>query len=240
MQGLWIGQLVLLAALSCVLVSKGWWRSFPRFAAYTFFNLSSGVVEYFVFQNPRIYFYTFIVIEALAIVLGLGVVYEIFDHLFSSQQALRRLATWSFATAVILLVGLGFIVLQVHGSGLKNIGFAILKTEEAARLIEVGLLAFLFVCSGTFGLHWRQPVFGIALGLSIFTSLELILVTLRTYFGVNPSLAFNIARMLSFCLGLTVWIGYILVPERAPSASDLPDQSQLEQWNRAVMELIHQ
>jgi len=30
------------------------------------------------------------------------------------------------------------------------------------------------------------------------------------------------------------------VPEHAPATTELPQPSQLEQWNQAILELIHQ
>ncbi|HLW53632.1 MAG TPA: hypothetical protein VKW06_12385 [Candidatus Angelobacter sp.] len=233
-------QLVLLGLLCGVLLIRKGWKSFPVFAAYSLFNLISGLVEFFIYKYPKAYFYAFIVIESVAIILGLAVVYEVFVHLFSAQQALRRLATWLLGVAVLALGVLGFIVIQMHGVSLKNVGAGIIAAEEAARVLEVGSLSFLFVCSGTFGLHWRQPVFGIALGLSVFTTFELILIAMRAYFGVNPAAGLNIARMLAFGLGLLIWIGYLVAPERVQASDGIPERSQLEQWNRAVMELIHQ
>jgi hypothetical protein len=50
----------------------------------------------------------------------------------------------------------------------------------------------------------------------------------------------NVVRILSFNTSLLIWIGYLLVPERTVGKVDLPQRSQLEQWNQAVMELIRQ
>jgi RsiW-degrading membrane proteinase PrsW (M82 family) len=117
---------------------------------------------------------------------------------------------------------------------------AVLVTEETARILEVGLLVFLFVFSRAFGLHWRQSVFGIALGLGVFTSVELAGVALQTHIGPGAYQAFNLARALSFNVSLLIWMGYILAPERMTSTAELPQRAQLEQWNQAIMELIHQ
>ena len=51
--------------------------------------------------------------------------------------------------------------------------------DQAARVIEVGLLMILFICSAAFGLHWKQAEFGIALGLGFFATIELLAVTVR-------------------------------------------------------------
>jgi hypothetical protein len=52
--------------------------------------------------------------------------------------------------------------------------------------------------------------------------------------------AFMLARAFSFDLSLLIWLGYLLAPERVTIASEVPQRGQLEQWNRAVKELIYQ
>jgi hypothetical protein len=69
-------------------------------------------------------------------------------------------------------------------------------------------------------------------------AVELITVSLVGH--VRPSVVpiFNFVRVLSFGTSLLIWLGYLLVPERATSSVEIPKQDQLEQWNQAVMELI--
>jgi hypothetical protein len=136
---------------------------------------------------------------------------------------------------------LAIVVAYAQSSGDRSpLAASVLLTEETARTVEVGLLMFLFLFSRAFGLHWRQHVFGIALGLGIFVATELAGVTTRAYFGPAVLRSFGLARGVAFDVSLLVWIGYLLVPERATSAAAVPDRVQLEQWNQAIMELIHQ
>jgi uncharacterized membrane protein len=83
-------------------------------------------------------------------------------------------------------------------------------------------------------------VFGIAIGLGLFVTVELIGVTARAHLGVAAISFFRTILALSFDLSLLVWIGYLLVPERLTSTSEIPQRDQLEQWNQAIMELINQ
>jgi hypothetical protein len=109
---------------------------------------------------------------------------------------------------------------------------------EAARIVELGVIMFLFLSSSAFGLHWRQNEFGIALGLGTCAAVELFNVTLMTHVSKEAAQIFNLVRSLSFNLSLLIWLGYLLVPERTTSSAEIPKQDQLEQWNQAVMELI--
>ena len=110
--------------------------------------------------------------------------------------------------------------------------------EEAARIVELGEIMFLFLSSSAFGLHWRQNEFGIALGLGTCAAVELFNVTLITHVSKETAQIFSLVRSLSFNFSLLIWLGYLLVPERTTSNAEIPKQDQLEQWNQAVMELI--
>lgn len=235
---LWVSQLILKGLLVTALISRRAYNPFPVFTALGLFNLFSGLLAFATYKHAGIYVYVFIVNECISVLLGLAVSYEIFAHLFVAQHALRKLAQFLFGATLIGLAVLSFTVIYTHTPGLTSIRSGILLTDEAARALEVGLLMFLFVCSSAFGLQWRQPVFGVALGLGFFTTVQLIIATVAPHlhgFGT----ALGAIGILAFDVSIVIWIAYLLVPEREV-ATEMPDRSQLEQWNRAVMELIHQ
>ncbi len=119
---------------------------------------------------------------------------------------------------------------------------AVMMVEEATRIIEVGLLMFLFLFSTAFGLHWRQCVFGMALGLGIFATVELIALTMRNYWGEGLNISFSVVRAVAFNVSLMVWAGYLLAREKAASAveASAAHRGQLEQWNQVLTEFIYQ
>src|SRR5262249_33349333 len=136
--------------------------------------------------------------------------------LFAPHSGLRRLASLIFRWVVALLILLGFVVVYVQMStSNRPLASSVLVMEEAIRIVEVGLLMFLFVFSSAFGLHWRQHIFGMAVGLGVFAAVELVGVTLRTHFGTVAFQTFAIARGLAFNFSLLIWVGYLLAPERA-------------------------
>jgi hypothetical protein len=50
----------------------------------------------------------------------------------------------------------------------------------------------------------------------------------------------SVARAIAFDVGVLVWLGYLMVPQRAASHTEVPDLARLEQWNKALTELIYQ
>jgi len=234
---------ILQLPLAAAVIGKRLWRTFPVFAAYSLWNLAATVVLY---TSPKLglsrnlYFYTYWVLEGVGVLLGFGVVYEVFKELLGPYAALRRIAAGAFRWVLAGLVLLAFVVAYARPSGLPPLMAAVEIPEEAARVVEVGLLAFLFAFSRAFGLHWRQSIFGIALGLGTFTSVDLAVVAMHTHIGQAAYLGLSLARVIAFNASLLIWMGYILAPERVTSTAELPQRAQLEQWNKAMMELIHQ
>jgi hypothetical protein len=240
-QLLWVAGIACQATLAVVLLCKKAWRTFPFFSWYFAIGFAEAIFIYVFQRNASVYFYAFWLMEASGIVLGFAVVYEVFQIVFSGHAGLRRLAalTFRWVLAFLLLVGVVVLIKQAP-LGFRGITSAILIVEQATRIIEVGLLMCLFLLCTAFGLHWRQQVFGIALGLGAFVAVELITVTVRGQVGKSAYDALNVLRILGFNVSLLIWIGYLLAPERASSKAELPQRSQLEQWNQAVMELINQ
>lgn len=232
--------LTLQGLLTVVLLAKRSWLRFPFFSAYVCSGFAFGVAGYTLQTSRVTYFYTYWMGEALGIAFGLLVVYEIFRHIFSVHAALQRLATITFRIAIAILLAAGLVVyLTQPPSQTSSLGVAVQAVEQAVRIIEVGLLMILFICSAAFGLHWKQAEFGIALGLGFFATLELLTVTLRPMVGQSGAVLMNVMRIAAFDCSLLIWLGYLLSPpERAKTTVDVP-KAQLEQWNQAVMELIN-
>lgn len=238
---LWLVGMGFHAILILVVLAKRLWSKFPVFFSYTLFIFAYVAGTYAVRGSPVLYYYSYWVGEGVGLLLGLGVIFEIFQKLLQPYAALRRTATMLSSFAVVFLVGLSAFVAYAQPSAYRSsLMTAMLVGEEATRILEIGLLMFLFIFSTAFGLHWRQQAFGITLGLGFFVAVELIGVTTRAHLGLAAADTFTVLRMLGFDLSLVVWTGYLLVPERVTVHTEMPKRAQLEQWNQAVMELIHQ
>ena len=235
--------LALQAVLGVVLVLKHAWRKFPIFTAYCLFSLIEGVGLYMLLLSQagrHSYRYGYAVGEGISLILEFGVVYEIFKSLFTQYSALKRMAGLFFQWGLLVLLVLGASVLYYHNSiDVTSITATTIVVQEATRIVEVGLLLFLFMFATAFGLHWRQNVFGVALGIGVYLAVELIGITMVGRFGKLAIHAFNLASTITFDLTLLVWIVYLLTPEIWAKPPEVP-KLQLEQWNRALMEFIHQ
>jgi hypothetical protein len=239
--GAWIASIGLLAILGVVLFTRGVWRRYPLFTAYVLADLLQALTLYGLRNHESVYVYTYWPFELTTMFLGLGVVYEIFKNLLAAYSSLSRIATILFEVSLVVLVLTGCIVMftQPPVAGSRFVA-AFVVIEQGVRIIEVGLLVALFLFSSAFGLHWKQHIFGIGLGLAVFTAVALAGAAFRARLGPQMMPWIILARQLSFGVSLLVWFGYLLIPEQVTIGSQVPQRGQLEQWNRAVKELIYQ
>lgn len=238
--GLWLAELALEPLLVSVLIAKKTWRRFPLFTAYCVWILVGDVATYSASHHLGTYIQVYVVNETVTVILALALIYEIFRHLFASHMALRNLASLTFRLVCVALVLLGTVVLITHAPiGEKGIVAAVLVVEETYRILEVGLIMSLFLFSSAFGLQWRQHIFGMVMGLGIPAAVKLVAATVGPQSYATLGIL-NVATMFSFDIGLLIWIGYMLAPERVTISAEMPQRAQLEQWNQAIMELIHQ
>jgi hypothetical protein len=239
--GAWIASMVLLAVLAVMLTVQGVWRRYPLFTAYILMDLLQSLVLYVLHNHALAYVYTYWPFELATMFLGLGVVYEIFKNLLASYSSLNRIATTLFQISLVALMLTGCIVMysQPQMAGNRFVA-AFVVVEEGIRIVEVGLLAALFLFSSAFGLHWKQHLFGIGLGLAVFTAVALAGAAFTAREAPHMKLWINLIKQMSFGVSLLIWFGYLMSPEQVKIGSEIPQNGQLEQWNRAVKELIYQ
>jgi len=241
--GLWPIGLVLQGLLAGVLLSKKAWQKFPFFTSYSLVSFVTTVALFGLRNSPKAYFYTYWPFEALGILLELAIVYEVFRYLFTPYPALRRIAlnTFQGVILVLLIVALAVFYKNTATDKWHVLATALFIIEESARILELGFLIFLFIFSRAFHLYWKQAVFGMALGLGVFVSVELLVVSIHAQFDTSTLGLLSLLRMLSFNAGLVIWITYMLVPDvSAVHTGDSPTQGELERWDQTLRRFIYQ
>jgi len=240
---MWLGGIALQVALAIMIVSRKTWARFPLFTAYVLTNLGVSGLLYLInaLHAPRyVYFYCYWITQAITLLLGLATVFEIFTTLLVSYPGLRKLASLVCRYTMLALGLFGALVIIFHHQGETTPNAPLFILEVAVRIGEVGLVVLLFAFAGIFGLPWRRSAFGIALGIGMYAGVQLAVVAFQSYAGERR--AWNIATfatMVAFDLSLFIWLGS-LVSRQYAAKVELPERAQLEQWNRALTELIYQ
>jgi hypothetical protein len=238
---------VLLGVLAVVLYRRRLYREFPCFFAYVLYEIAK-FFPLFTFYNVygvsgRPYAYAYSASLFFSIVLRFGVIDEVAKDLFRKSQFLMLSARRTLQCVAALLLVMGtLLAIYAPGDNSKRIIAGVFVVNRGAAMVQCGLLLALLLFSRLLGLSWRQPAFGIALGLGVLTSVDLAYAALRAQFSnrVGAELL-NLLLTGTYLICVLIWIGYSLAPELEPTTSltALP-HDEVETWNREFQQLLRQ
>jgi hypothetical protein len=242
---LWVAPHVLLVALAVMIVRRRLVREFPAFFAYTVYEAVQFAVLFTMYHSTvsaQDYTVAWLIGSCISVAMRFAVVHEIFSKVFESYPALNGFCTLVFrwATVVLLLVAV-VLVGWASGHETDRITVAYTVADRAVSIVQGGLLIFILLLSRFFSFPWRSYVFGIALGVGFFASVELGLLAIRTHIGVGAQQDFfNMLGMAAYHCCVLFWIVTLLLPERKETRVNSVPAHDLDHWNDALQRLLHQ
>jgi hypothetical protein len=237
---LWLVPACLRTAILVVMLRRKLHQEFPVFFAYTTFHvLRSGILLYLIHGDPWVYHYSRWAAEAISVGLGFAVIYEILGQVLRPYDAIRGLGRKLF----LWVAGLLLLAAAVSAAGIDinqdhdALMAWIYAVGRSLRIVQCGLLGFLLLFSAYFGITWRHRVFGIALGLGLYASVELAATAVRSEVGWIGDDTYSLVTRLAYACATLIWAAYLLRPEPTRVAVDRVPQTQVEQWNQALQEM---
>ena len=243
---LWVAPHVLQFGVIYAILRRRLAGIFPLFLAYTLFEViqfgflfSFSLVPYMsVDSYVQLYSVTF----ALSTALRFGILLEIMSHLFRKHKFLETMGKPIFRWLAVgfLLVGLGLAV----NSGEVNPDhtlWLLIVLNRAALILQTGLLISLFVFSRYFNLSWRNQVFGVALGLGVYATVDLVSAAIRSQTWWTYTRALDFISMAAYHCSVLIWMFYLLAPERINGSSleSVPQPQNMEAWSDELERLLH-
>jgi hypothetical protein len=243
---LWIAPRALQAVIVIVMIRRRLLHEFPMFLSYTVFEIINGgtlfILDHRASISPDQYWLAHWTASALSIALRFAVVYEIFSHVFAPYPALGRLSRILFQWAAVVLVLIGVVVAAyAPGDAAQPLFSGVYVVDRGVGLIQASLLALLFLCSSYFRLSWKSHVYGIAIGVGIFSTVDLATAAMEARsWPSGSSYIFDFVTMATYHCCVLIWLVYLLAPETSRiSAKELP-KNDLEQWNAELQRLLLQ
>jgi len=243
---LWVTGAALLVLTFAAVLRRRLFYEYPVFFAYAAFQvlgtaLRSGV--HLLQLHHRVsygdYFYTYWETQAISIVLSFAVIYEIYCGVFQRYDALQRVGGILFACAgIALLAAAGWLAVSAPVAGQPGIVTAVLVMERSVRVMQCGLVLFLFLAAFYFGLPWQNYRFGIALGFGVFASIELAAVAVRSQIGASVAAACSQINSAAYSFGVMIWLCYLLAPQPASQFVGVAQHNDLKKWNQALLEFL--
>ncbi len=237
----WIGPVLMEAALVTAMTWRKMFREMPLFFTYVCFDLVHGAALFAIYHKLSyvIYFIVFWIDQGILMILGLLVIWEVLSYAFKAYDALQQLSTLIFRWLTIILVLVAVLTAAAApGADADRMLAGLFVVVRSVRLVQVGLLFFLFLFSHYFGVSWRHYAFGVGLGFGLYGSVELAALAVRTQLGVISANTLNLVSGAAQTCALFIWCAYLLRPQRHKSIEVLP-KANLEQWNQALLELLH-
>jgi len=243
---LWIAPHVLQAVLALMMIRRQLFRQFPVFFAYTVFEVAQFLVlfvlDHWFIDKVSIdqYVNLYMIGNAISIVLRFGIVHEIFANVFQSYPALQQFGgvIFRWATVVLMIVA---VTIVAYSSGSETDKFTLAATvvDRAVSIVQCGLLVLLVLLARFLSFSWTSYVFGIALGLGFFASLQLAISTLRAHLGAETqTVAFSEISMAVYHCCVLFWIVTLLLPQRSSRQIPPARSHQLEHWNDVLQRLL--
>jgi hypothetical protein len=225
------------ASILLMMRSRRVGREFPFFLNYLIsYTLIAAVGLAAYFYSCRIYYYADWVLTVLLISMEFGVIYEVLKHTLKPYSALADFATVMFrwAAGFLLLTAL-VTALSTTGPQATKLQAAMNVVEHTVRLMECGLLLFLLIFESRLGISWRSHGTSIAIGLGVYSAVDLSVSYLLSLSPGHNTL-FGAIDGFVFVGVLAFWGTFLWLPEpERKTVLDSPARLIFQRWNEALM-----
>lgn len=242
----WVVPILAQSLIAAFMRARRLHRTLPCFFAYTCFVVATSCAQIAMHPSAHrylpsydVYFYAYWAEDAISILLGLTVIAELFDKVFESYEGLRHLGTMLFrwAAVVMVLLALATTASLPNHDPVGIIG-TVLVVERGLRVVQIGLLAFLFLFCSYFGLRLRDLTFGIALGFGLYAAVKVAASAASSQFGDQAYWVASIFPSIAYNCSVLVWAAYIFRREAVPHTERRLPPTEVQRWNHALLELM--
>ena len=183
---------------------------FPFFYAYALSVLAGDLFVYATWKwmaiaRPEAYQQSYWVAQFLTLLIGCGIVLEIFRHILTPYPGADKFATAvALSTfAVIFCLALAYQLVAPSGGALRGTTFVL---ERDVRTVQaIFLFGILAVIS-----YYRIPIGrnlkGMITGYGLYVVTSLFTLATRAYAGSRFNNAWNLIQPFSFDLSMTIWL----------------------------------
>lgn len=234
---LWFMPLAMQCVIAIVILRRGLVGQFPFFFSYTVLLPARDATLYFLPESGDRYSSVFWWGDAAAILLSIGVIFEISWHFVRPYAFLRLFLRVLWISAVIVAVAALAMLIWTRGlAGTDLILEWIILTERSARFLQVCLLIVAIAMMSRLGLTWRLYSLGIAAGFGVYAAFDLTLLELRALHLMSDA-TFVLLRSAAYNLGVAIWAVYFLQPRSGNPVDRLPG-TDLANWNDTVTQHV--
>ncbi len=229
----WFASPALQLLLAIVMLRRKLRAEYPMFFNYTVFQVVSHILMFVLWRcSYNLYYYGYWTTSALGIFLGFAVIREVFLEAFRPYEALRELGEMLFSWSLLVLVIIALLSAFTQNAPDDNRLFTALMTgERSIRILQCGLVLFMFVFARYLGISAKHQLFGYSLGFGLFAVVEMLSILVWKQFAAVSDFWMRFTISGTYFVSVLLWLGYSLAPICARKPQMLP---QSEVWNHAL------
>lgn len=233
----WWATPVLMAAIGVAMYRRRLHREFPYFFNYVLFQVLSFAVEFPMRHSANFYWVSWTT-TALSAAVSFGVLLEIFKDAFRPYEALRELSLILFrwCALVVMLVAGMWAVTSWRSTGIDNLTNYIYLVNRCVRMIQCGLVFFMFLFSEYLHISRRNVVFGISGGFGFYAAVNMLVITALPHQTMLPQIALKRLNSAAYVVAMLIWLVYAVMPAKARAAARQPVLAS-EKWDSALDEV---
>jgi len=225
------------SAVMVLMVRRKLRAAYPLFYSFLAMNTictAAGMVVYS--YAPHQYFAVYWTGSTIVMLLGFGVLYEVFVNLLKPYSALIDLGKMLFVWAAVFLLLAGFLTaLVTSGPKSGRLLMACELIDRCVHLMQCGTLLLLVLFEKRLNLSWRNSGMCVAAGVGLRAALDL---TVAYGFDKLPALRPQLILFygVAFIAILVFWSFRLLGTDLAPATStSSPSRIILQRWNEALV-----
>lgn len=240
---LWIAPQALLAILATRMVRNRLAAKTPVFFAYLVFSIGKFLVRFGVYQLAGAasleYFCVYWSLALVDAMFVLLVIHEIYMLGLGAYEGLAMFASilFKWSAAVLILVA-AITAASAPGSDLSRLTAGIVKLDQSATIVQLGLITLLFIATSSLWLVWQRQLFGIATGMAIIICIEVVSLALSARYGLIFASAYNWVKSVAYLCGVLIWTVYFLRREAVVPFAVWNDDHRLQEWNTALLGVL--
>lgn len=245
---MWFSAPILQLLCVYLLYQRKLLKQFSFFASYFLFLTLLNVVRFVCYRQFGLtswaYYSVYWVGTALANMVVIAVLYELFCAAFKPFAGLQDLAkiVFKWATGSVVFVGLVVFLSSPAASAeapYRWLSTSVLNFERIVGVMEFALLIFLFAASQHLGVAMRNRVFGFAFGFGFHAlcRLGIYIALISAHKSKIPLVSQGL--QMAYYAALLIWVAYLLKPESGRESIHIPITSPLLRWNEVALQLGH-
>jgi hypothetical protein len=214
---LWIPGFIFQVLLLMRGFRSSWMGKFPFFYSYIAAGTTAAILGLAILLTDPVIYRSFYWIEQfVTLIVGCGLVLEIFDHVLSAYPGARKLAR------KVCLVTFGTIIVSglAYANLIRSESLSVseIQLERDIRCAQVILFVAIVAVVYYYRVSLTRNTQGMIQGYGIYLGVSLSSLALRSYVGPRFNEIWNLAQPMSFDLALLIWViaFWVYQPSTAP------------------------